>query len=85
MISTCGQVDWNIVMINILKQLVRTNNWQEQELISSCGQVDQFSLCYVYPFSYNELEQLHMEVLLNYHLATFLYSPFKSKSGQITI
>ena len=24
MISTCGQVDWNIIIINILKELVRT-------------------------------------------------------------
>ena len=24
LISSCGQVDWNIIMINVLKQLVRT-------------------------------------------------------------
>ena len=24
LISSCGQADWNIVMINILQQLVRT-------------------------------------------------------------
>ena len=32
-----------------------------------------------YVASYNELEQLHMLVLLNCHLTTFLYSPFKFK------
>ena len=33
----------------------------------SCSQEDRVSLA-----SYNELEQLHMQVLLNCHLATFL-------------
>ena len=33
LMSTCSHVDWNIVMVNILKQL-------EQELILRCGQVD---------------------------------------------
>ena len=31
----------------------------------------------LYVASYNELEQLHMQVLLNCHLATFLYSLFE--------
>ena len=35
--------------------------------MSSCGQEDRVSLG-----SYNELEQLHMQVLLNCYLATFL-------------
>ena len=37
--------------------------------------MDTVSPCYIY--GYNELEQLHMQVLLNCHLATFLYSPLK--------
>ena len=37
--------------------------------MSSCGQEDRVFLA-----SYNELEQLHMQVLLNCHLAAFLYS-----------
>ena len=40
--------------------------------MSSCGQEDRVSLA-----SYNELEQLHMQVLLNCHLAAFLYSLLK--------
>ena len=36
-------------------------------MISSHGQEDRVSLA-----SYNELEQLHMQVLLNCHLAAFL-------------
>ena len=40
-------------------------------LISSCGQVDRvFSMPYI--ASYNELEQLHMQMLLNCYLAAFL-------------
>ena len=31
----------------------------------------------LYVASYNELEQLHMQVLLNCHLAAFLYSLLK--------
>ena len=31
----------------------------------------------LYVASYNELEQLHMQVLLNYHLAAFVYSLLK--------
>ena len=31
----------------------------------------------LYVANYNELEQLHMQVLLNCHLAAFLYSVFK--------
>ena len=44
-------------MINIFKQLVRTR------LILSCRQVDTVFLM-LYVASYNELEQLHMQVLL---------------------
>ena len=40
--------------------------------MSSCGQEDRVSLA-----SYNELEQLHMQVLLNCYLAAFLYSLLK--------
>ena len=38
-----------------------------KELISSCGQEDRDFLA-----SYNELEQLHMQVLLNCYLAVFV-------------
>ena len=31
----------------------------------------------LYVANYNELEQLHMQVLLNFHLTAFLYSVFK--------
>ena len=40
----------------------------------------------LYVASYNELEQLHMQVLLNCHLAAFLYYLFKYlKSSQMII
>ena len=42
----------------------------------------QFSLCDMYVASSNELEQLHMQVLLNYNLATILWSIQILKSGQ---
>ena len=44
-----GQVDWNIIIINLLKQL-----W-EQEMISSWGQIDAVFLM-LYVTSYNELD-----------------------------
>ena len=59
-------------MINILKTTGKNKN---------CNQVAakwiQFSPCYSYVASYNELEQIHMQVLLNCHLAAFLYSILK--------
>ena len=41
--------------------------------MSSCGQEDRVLLI-LYVASYNKLEQLQMQVLLNCHLAAFLYS-----------
>ena len=49
-------------------------------MVSSCGQEDRvFPMLYV--ASYNELEQLHMQVLLNCHLAAFctVYSNSKKQ------
>ena len=45
LIATCDQVDWNIVMINILKQLVRTRTDVKVDIV-------------LYVASYNEIEQL---------------------------
>ena len=39
----------------------------------------------LYVASYNELEQLHMQVLLNCHLAAFEFEKTAQKSGQMTI
>ena len=49
-----------------VKQLVRT-----QGLISSCGQVNAvLPILFVSSYSYIiKLEQIHMQLLLNYHLA----------------
>ena len=51
-------VDWNIVLINILKQPVRTGT--EIELWPSG-----YSFPMLYVASYNELQQLHMQVLIH--------------------
>ena len=45
-------------MINISKQLVRTRTDIKVDIA-------------MYVASYNEIEQLHMQALLNCHLATF--------------
>ena len=67
--------------MNISYQFVVYIQGHKEELTSSCGQEDRVSLA-----SYNELEQLHMQVLLNCHLVSFLYSLLKFyKSGQMTI
>ena len=50
---------------HILKQLVRARTVIE---LQPSGQWTQFSPCYNYVANYNELEQLHMQVLSNCHL-----------------
>ena len=62
MISSCGQVDWYII-INLLKQLVSTRTYIE---LRPRGYSIPYAIC-----SSNELEKLHMQVLLNCHLASF--------------
>ena len=57
-----------MIIINILKQLVRTKTYQAV----AETEVDKTSLA-----RYKEVEQLHKQVLLNCHLAAFLHSLFK--------
>ena len=64
-------------MINLL------NNWQEQGLISSCGQVIAvLPILFVSSYSYIiKLEQIHMQLLLNCRF----FVVCDLKSGQMTI
>ena len=77
--SSCSQVEWNII-ISILKQLARTRT--DIELWPSGYSFPHAIVMYV--ASYNELEQLNMQVLLNYHSTAFctVYSNFKEAAKQ---
>ena len=57
--STCGQVDWNIAIINVLKPLVRVQN--DIELWPSRYSFPHAITTYV--ASYNEPEQLQTSKL----------------------
>ena len=70
----CGQIDCNIIIINILilKQLISTRT--DIELWASG-----YSLLYAiasYVSSYNNYSNYTCKCLLNCHLAAFLYSLF---------
>ena len=61
------------------EQSVKTTNKKRTDIKSWPSE---YSIAMLFVASYNELEQLHMQVLLNCHLATFLRL---DKSGQMTI
>ena len=65
-------------MINLL------NNLQEQGLISSCGQVNAvLPILFVSSYSYIiKLEHIHMQLLLNCHLAVFLNHTLQKKAAK---
>ena len=55
MISSCGQLDWNTIVINIIIKTTGKKNGHQVVAMRM-----EFSLSYSYVVSYNELEQLHM-------------------------